>query len=179
MKRVEITSVELDETGQNFVVRKDLSYNDSSTGFNQHFIPVIAIGNYARHYGITEDEAIDLILFDPLRTEEDEGETLMETIENCKRRLHSAQGNVSARTALADDYDGVRQFIKNKCREKDNGKVQQAHLDVLDRGSTVPRSAAPGSERGPDGDASGVDHGVQRVPGTIRDAGGSGEPTDA
>lgn len=95
---MQITNVEL--RGQTFVVTKRIG-----NSLNQHFVPLVAVRNYARFYSITEEQALDLILFEPLVTVVDAGPTIVETIDNCKARVQAGQGLAEAHQFILEEVE--------------------------------------------------------------------------
>lgn len=132
--QVQITSVDILPGPDRFQVMKEIEV-DGNTEVNEHHIPIVAVGNYASHYGVTLEQALDFILFQPFMSAEDWIQFKNDgTVDDCKDRLQ------------AGDLAEVHQFILEEVRKR--GAVPQTHLDSPSSGYSAAGEPVVGPEHG-------------------------------
>jgi hypothetical protein len=133
---------------------------------NEHYIPTRSVKNYACFYGVTDEQALDLILFEPFLTEEDKAHDLVETVQNIKTRVQAGEG-------LAACHQTIMEEVSR------HGEVQETNLDSpsSDRGPTGEPGTGEQYRERRDHSERGTDGGVG-VSGTVRDSGSTGERSD-
>lgn len=163
------------------VVISDYTYDDARCVFkivkqidrdgvldvNEHWVPLASIRNYSSYYGVSEDVALNFILFHPFMAEEDLGDTFEDALNNCIARVYKG---------TEDELDLVHDFVMAEVER--SGTVPETSVDSPCGDSGAAREPGSGEQyrkrrdnpqRSPDG--------MQRVPGAVRDAGVANQPT--
>lgn len=161
--KVDIQSVELDLAINMFRVVKRIT-GDGQPELNVHLVPVQAVQNYALFYSLTEEQALDFILFEPFQTPGDAAETVADKVNKIKIRVQAGDG-------LANCH----QIILTEVRK--HAAVSETNLDSPCGRSGSPRK--PGaSQQGRVHDGRAPNGGLSPS-GPVRDTPGSDKPAAA
>lgn len=85
---IEVVNALRNEETKRLEVVKEVVDDDGNVSYALHIIPITAINEIAAVHDINNpDEAVDLVLFEPHLSEDDDAPTLTERIAKCKDRL--------------------------------------------------------------------------------------------